>query len=237
MASTFNVELSMREAPSEAQARAATALTEPARAVGLRLTKRGAGELGYKPRVQFPFLVMLYHNLSGEQMSVKFEPGSEGGRGSRSAGRSRAATTRSRQTPSTGQKRSAPRFRTSQPELSNPRQAGAWDRVRASSRSRPAALKRSSDPTKTPMSSAWSSRVIGVTAMGPPKRSVVQRAGCRAARCKAVCGHASEYRDRLVVVLRAPDGEAMRRGGAGRTDCALRGRGSCAGRRRQRGVA
>jgi hypothetical protein len=79
MASTFNIELSMREAPAEAQARAATALTEPARAVGLRLTKRGAGELGYKPRVQFPFLVMLYHNLSGEQMSVKFEPGAAGG--------------------------------------------------------------------------------------------------------------------------------------------------------------
>ena len=79
MASTFNIELSMREAPAEAQARAATALTEPARAVGLRLTKRGAGELGYKPRVQFPFLVMLYHNLSGEQMTVKFEAGAAGG--------------------------------------------------------------------------------------------------------------------------------------------------------------
>jgi hypothetical protein len=79
MASTFNIELSMREAPAEAQARAAAALTEPARAVGLRLTKRGAGELGYKPRVQFPFLVMLYHNLSGEQMTVKFEPGAVGG--------------------------------------------------------------------------------------------------------------------------------------------------------------
>lgn len=79
MASTFNVELSMREAPREAQARAATALTEPARAVGLRLTKRGAGELGYKPRVQFPFLIMLWHNLNGEQMTVKFEPGTDGG--------------------------------------------------------------------------------------------------------------------------------------------------------------
>jgi hypothetical protein len=59
MASTFNIELSMREAPAEAQARAATVLSEPARAVGLRLTKRGAGELHYKPHVQFPFLVML----------------------------------------------------------------------------------------------------------------------------------------------------------------------------------
>jgi len=76
--SAFNVELSMREAPAEAQARAATALVEPARAVGLRLSKRGAGELGYTPRVQFPFLVMLYHKLSGEQMTVKFEEGPEG---------------------------------------------------------------------------------------------------------------------------------------------------------------
>lgn len=79
MASTFKIELSMREAPAEARARAATALTEPARAVGLRLTKRGASELGYKPRVQFPFLIMLYHNLNGEQMTVKFEPGGAGG--------------------------------------------------------------------------------------------------------------------------------------------------------------
>jgi len=79
MPSAFNLELSMREAPSEAQARAATALVEPARAVGLRLTKRGAGELGYTPRVQFPFLVMLYHKLSGEQMTVRFEAGTGGG--------------------------------------------------------------------------------------------------------------------------------------------------------------
>jgi hypothetical protein len=75
----FNVELSMREAPAEAQARAATALTDPARTVGLRLTKRGAGELGYRPRVQFPFLIMLWHNLNREQMTVTFEPGATGG--------------------------------------------------------------------------------------------------------------------------------------------------------------
>jgi hypothetical protein len=79
MANKFNVELSMREAPAEAQARAATALNDPARAVGLRLTKRGAGELGYRPRVQFPFLIMLWHNLNGEQMIVKFDPGAAGG--------------------------------------------------------------------------------------------------------------------------------------------------------------
>jgi hypothetical protein len=79
MPSAFNVELSMRQAPAEAQAHAATALSEPARAVGLRLTKRGAGELAYTPRMQWPFLVMLYHKLSGEQMTVKFEPGPEGG--------------------------------------------------------------------------------------------------------------------------------------------------------------
>jgi hypothetical protein len=79
MPSAFNVELSMREAPTEAQARAATALVEPARAVGLRLTKRDAGELSYTPRVQWPFVVMLYHKLGGERMTVKFEPGGDGG--------------------------------------------------------------------------------------------------------------------------------------------------------------
>jgi hypothetical protein len=79
MPSAFNLEFSMREAPAEAQSRAAAALVEPARLVGLRLTKRGAGELGYTPRVQWPFVVMLYHKLSGEQMTVKFEPGTDGG--------------------------------------------------------------------------------------------------------------------------------------------------------------
>jgi hypothetical protein len=72
MAISFNVELTMREPPAEAQARAANALAEPARAVGLRLTKRGAGELGYRPRVQFPFALMLWHSLSGERMTVAF---------------------------------------------------------------------------------------------------------------------------------------------------------------------
>ncbi len=79
MANTFNLELSMREPPTEAQARAATALKEPARAVGLHLTKRGAGELDYRARIKFPLVVSLYHHLSGEQMTVKFEPGVEGG--------------------------------------------------------------------------------------------------------------------------------------------------------------
>jgi hypothetical protein len=79
MASPFTVELSMPEPPAEAQARAANDLTEHARAMGLRLTKRAAGELQYKPRVQFPFLIMLWHNLNGEKMTVKFEPGESGG--------------------------------------------------------------------------------------------------------------------------------------------------------------
>lgn len=79
MASPFNVEVAMREAPAEAQARAASALDEPARLVGLRLTKRGAGELQYRPRVQFPFLLMLWHNLNGEKMTARFEPGESGG--------------------------------------------------------------------------------------------------------------------------------------------------------------
>jgi hypothetical protein len=79
MATPFQVELSMAEAPSEAQSRAVTALEDPARTVGLRLTKRGAGQLDYRPRVQFPFLIMLYHNLSGERMTVTFQPGASGG--------------------------------------------------------------------------------------------------------------------------------------------------------------
>ena len=54
MASAFNIELSMSESPAEAQARAADALTEPASAIGLRLTERGAGELKYRPLVQWP---------------------------------------------------------------------------------------------------------------------------------------------------------------------------------------
>jgi hypothetical protein len=79
MPSRFNLELSMREAPAEAQSRAATALTEPARAVGLRLAKRGAGEFTFKPRVQFPFLIMLWHNLNREHMKVTFATGDGGG--------------------------------------------------------------------------------------------------------------------------------------------------------------
>jgi hypothetical protein len=79
MASTFNVELSMREAPSETQERAATALTEPARAIGLHLSKLEGRELDYKPRMTWPLAVSLWHRLNGEQMTVKFEPGAEGG--------------------------------------------------------------------------------------------------------------------------------------------------------------
>ena len=79
MASPFSVELSMSEPPAEAQARAANSLNDAARAVGLRLTKRGAGELAYRPRVQFPFLIMLWHNLNRERMTVTFMPGDTGG--------------------------------------------------------------------------------------------------------------------------------------------------------------
>ena len=43
MASPFTLELSMPEAPSEAQARAANALTEPARAIGLNWTESLGG--------------------------------------------------------------------------------------------------------------------------------------------------------------------------------------------------
>lgn len=79
MASPFTIELMMPEPPSEAQARAARNLTEPALAVGLRLTGRKAGELEYRPRVQFPFLIMLWHNLNGEKMTVRFHQGGRGG--------------------------------------------------------------------------------------------------------------------------------------------------------------
>jgi hypothetical protein len=43
MASPFTLELSMPEAPSEVQARAANALTEPARAIGLNWTESLGG--------------------------------------------------------------------------------------------------------------------------------------------------------------------------------------------------
>jgi hypothetical protein len=79
MAASFKVEISMSEAPGEAQARAAGALADAARAVGLRLTRQSAGELRYRPRVQFPFALMLWHNLNREQMTVRFEPGENGG--------------------------------------------------------------------------------------------------------------------------------------------------------------
>jgi hypothetical protein len=79
MAKTFSVELSMREAPTQAQARASGALAEPARTVGLRLAASKPGTLSYRPRVQFPFLLMLWHTINGERMTVQFEPAPDGG--------------------------------------------------------------------------------------------------------------------------------------------------------------
>jgi hypothetical protein len=79
MAVPFDIQLSMPEPPSVAQGRAVEALVAPARQVGLRLIKRGGGALMFRPRVQFPFLLMLWHNLNGERMTVKFEPGDGGG--------------------------------------------------------------------------------------------------------------------------------------------------------------
>jgi len=69
----------MREEPAQAQARAANSLGDAARRVGLRLTKQSAGELRYRPRVQFPFLLMLWHNLNGERMTVTFADAPDGG--------------------------------------------------------------------------------------------------------------------------------------------------------------
>ncbi len=77
MAKTLRVELSMREAPGEAQAQAEAALKAPARAVALRQTQRGAGELAYRPRIDFPFLVNLWHHLNREQMTVTSAEGSQ----------------------------------------------------------------------------------------------------------------------------------------------------------------
>jgi hypothetical protein len=79
MAQSFEVELSMPETPEEAQARAAIDLTDAARAVGLRLTRRGPRQLHYRPRVQFPFLLMLMHTLNGERMTVEFSDREAGG--------------------------------------------------------------------------------------------------------------------------------------------------------------
>ena len=79
MARAFNVELSMSESPAEAQARSADALTEPASAIGLHLTERGAGALKYRHLVQWPFLIVLWRNLSGETTAAKCEPADGGG--------------------------------------------------------------------------------------------------------------------------------------------------------------
>jgi hypothetical protein len=79
MASPFNIELLISEPASEAEARAANSLSAPANAVGLRLTGREPGELQYRPKTQFPFLIMLLHKLNGEKMTARFEPGDGGG--------------------------------------------------------------------------------------------------------------------------------------------------------------
>lgn len=79
MASPFKVELSMRQAPSEAQSQAATALGDAALSVGLRQTDQRPGELQYSTRMRFPFLLMLWHKLQGERMTVSFVPAPDGG--------------------------------------------------------------------------------------------------------------------------------------------------------------
>jgi hypothetical protein len=79
MASNFNVEFTMREAPGEAQATAASGLSQPARQLGLRQSKQSPGQLEFRPRVGFPLLLSLYRVLSGERMTVTFEPAASGG--------------------------------------------------------------------------------------------------------------------------------------------------------------
>jgi hypothetical protein len=78
MAKPFSVALSMREAPAEAQDRAATALKKPAHSLGLRLKKRQEGQLDYRPAVGFPFLVNLGRHLDRQQMTVRFDPAEAG---------------------------------------------------------------------------------------------------------------------------------------------------------------
>ena len=77
MASTFSVELSMHEAPAEAQETSCKRTIEPAHAIGLRLSKRGDREYDFKPRIRYPLNLTLWHR--GEHMTVKFEPAAEGG--------------------------------------------------------------------------------------------------------------------------------------------------------------
>jgi hypothetical protein len=79
MGSKFEVEMTVREEPQEAQSRAAGALEDAAGAVGLRLAGRAPGQLRYRPPIQWPLLVALYHRLNGEQMAVSFRPADGGG--------------------------------------------------------------------------------------------------------------------------------------------------------------
>jgi len=79
MAKSFSVEISMNEEPAQAQALAANKLSDPARRVGLRLVGRSPGELRYRARVQFPFVLMLWHTLNGERMTVTFADRPDGG--------------------------------------------------------------------------------------------------------------------------------------------------------------
>jgi hypothetical protein len=79
MGKQFSVALTVRGNPEEAQSRATSALNDAARAVGLRLTSRSPGQLKYRPPIQWPLLVALYHRLSGEEMLVSFRPADGGG--------------------------------------------------------------------------------------------------------------------------------------------------------------
>jgi hypothetical protein len=79
MGSKFEVEMTVRESPQEAQSRAAGVLKQAAGAVGLRLAARVPGQLRYRPPIQWPLLLALYHRFSGEQMVVSFRPADGGG--------------------------------------------------------------------------------------------------------------------------------------------------------------
>lgn len=79
MATSFEVELSVPESPSEAQSHAAVALAGAAKGVGLKLSNQSPGELQYKAPVQFPLLLALWRRLQNEHMTITFSPGTDGG--------------------------------------------------------------------------------------------------------------------------------------------------------------
>lgn len=72
MPAKFNVELSLPGSPDDAQQRAVTALKQPAHRIGLKLRKKEAGRLTYRPHYVFPAVIMLSRYIAGEGMTATF---------------------------------------------------------------------------------------------------------------------------------------------------------------------